>query len=109
MQWPSGRARILRVDRSEATGKSLAHFGERWMSFANGCPFRSPGDQRAIAVETCRRLNMGTHVLGEEAWSGEADLATKVGGFGKLVESVNGFASVSPEHKFLVREDFSGD
>ncbi|PHJ24472.1 haloacid dehalogenase family hydrolase domain-containing protein [Cystoisospora suis] len=67
------------------------------------------GDQRAIAVETCRRLNMGTNVLGEEAWSGEADLATKVGGFGKLVESVNGFASVSPEHKFLIVKALQGE
>nr|CEL73008.1 TPA: plasma-membrane H-ATPase, putative [Toxoplasma gondii VEG] len=60
------------------------------------------GDQRAIAMEMCRRLNMGTNVLGEEAWSGEVDLATKMGGFGKLAESANGFAQVNPEHKFLI-------
>ncbi|CBZ51718.1 hypothetical protein NCLIV_015120 [Neospora caninum Liverpool] len=52
------------------------------------------GDQRAIAMEMCRRLNMGTNVLGEEAWSGEVDLATKMGGFGKLAESANGFAQI---------------
>ncbi|PFH34799.1 haloacid dehalogenase family hydrolase domain-containing protein [Besnoitia besnoiti] len=52
------------------------------------------GDQRAIAMEMCRRLNMGTNVLGEEAWSGEVDLAAKMGGFGKLAESANGFAQI---------------
>ena len=41
------------------------------------------GDQRLIAVETCRRLGMGTNIMeGSNLMQGDctdADLATKVG------------------------------
>lgn len=42
------------------------------------------GDQRLIAVETCRRLGMGTNIMeGANLMEGDctdADLASKVGG-----------------------------
>ena len=57
------------------------------------------GDQRLIAIETCRRLGMGTNIMeGSELMSGKAgamDLATKV-------TEVDGFAGVYPEHKHRI-------
>eukprot|EP00899_Mesostigma_viride_P028511 jgi/Mesvir1/8845/Mv02741-RA.1 len=58
------------------------------------------GDQRAIAVETARRLGMGTNIMGKDVWGkGLSDAA-----LGDLVESVNGFAGVYPEHKYKIVE-----
>ena len=65
------------------------------------------GDQRAIAVETARRLDLGTNIVGAEIWDpnfGDSQIANKEGGLGALVEEVNGFASVYPEHKFKIVE-----
>lgn len=64
------------------------------------------GDQRAIGIETARRLNMGTDILGNEIWSEvQGDDATFGGRtLGEIVESVNGFAGVYPEHKFKIVE-----
>ena len=57
------------------------------------------GDQRLIAIETCRRLGMGTNIMeGSELVAGKAgalDLATKV-------TEVDGFAGVYPEHKHRI-------
>ncbi len=57
------------------------------------------GDQRLIAIETCRRLGMGTNIMeGSELMAGQAgalDLATKV-------TEVDGFAGVYPEHKHRI-------
>ena len=57
------------------------------------------GDQRLIAIETCRRLGMGTNIMeGSELTAGSAgamDLATKV-------TEVDGFAGVYPEHKHRI-------
>ena len=57
------------------------------------------GDQRLIAVETCRRLGMGTNIMeGSELMAGKVaalDLATKV-------TEVDGFAGVYPEHKHRI-------
>ena len=63
------------------------------------------GDQRAIGIETARRLNMGTDILGNEIW-GDMQNHDTVGGrtLGEIVESVNGFAGVYPEHKFKIVE-----
>lgn len=59
------------------------------------------GDQLAIAVETCRRLNMGTNIMeGKElmyAKDGDNTLASKV-------DKVDGFAGVYPEHKYKIVE-----
>ena len=57
------------------------------------------GDQKLIAIETCRRLGMGTNIMeGSELMTADAgtlDLATKV-------TEVDGFAGVYPEHKHRI-------
>lgn len=57
------------------------------------------GDQRLIAIETCRRLGMGTNIMeGCELMAGNAaakDLAAQV-------TEVDGFAGVYPEHKHRI-------
>jgi hypothetical protein len=62
------------------------------------------GDQHAIAVETSRRLGLGTDIMdgselmGLEGAKGiDAELAARV-------DRVDGFAGVYPEHKFLIVE-----
>jgi len=61
------------------------------------------GDALAIAIETASRLGMGTNIIGNEVWSHEGDnLIRQKGSLGVLVEEVNGFASVFPEHKFQI-------
>ena len=63
------------------------------------------GDARAIAVETCARLHMGTNIIGAEIWSSEGDALLRAkGSLGEVVEEVNGFASVFPEHKYRIVE-----
>nr|CCA15042.1 ptype ATPase superfamily putative [Albugo laibachii Nc14] len=66
------------------------------------------GDQAAIAVETCRMLNMGTTVLGTDVLPTariEDGLSSTLGhDFGAIVESADAFAQVFPEHKFLIVE-----
>ncbi|GBG66655.1 hypothetical protein CBR_g66791 [Chara braunii] len=55
------------------------------------------GDQRAIAVETARRLGMGTNILPANELEDKhlADVAA-------LAYSSDGFAGVYPEHKFRI-------
>jgi len=61
------------------------------------------GDALAIAIETASRLGMGTNIIGNEVWGHEGDnLIRQKGSLGQLVEEVNGFASVYPEHKFQI-------
>ncbi|KAK9833891.1 hypothetical protein WJX74_009082 [Apatococcus lobatus] len=57
------------------------------------------GDQLAIAVETCRRLGMGTDIMeGKELMShASEDLS-----FAKKVNNQDGFAGVYPEHKHKI-------
>ena len=59
------------------------------------------GDQYAIAVETSRRLGLGTNIMeGEELLSSKAtDIE-----FAKHVEAMDGFAGVFPEHKHRIVE-----
>lgn len=68
----------------------------------------SPGDQRAIAIETARRLGMGTTIYGRNIWSAgsyeDADLIARAGGLENLALEANGFAGVFPEHKFRIVE-----
>eukprot|EP00051_Salpingoeca_urceolata_P026279 m.476726 g.476726 ORF g.476726 m.476726 type:complete len:1040 (+) comp20629_c0_seq1:402-3521(+) len=52
------------------------------------------GDHLLIAKETCRRLGMGTQILTTEA------LETPHQRLLEMVETVDGFAEVFPEHKF---------
>jgi len=58
------------------------------------------GDQLAIAIETCARLGLGTSIVGPEIWKHDGDARD----LPRLVESVNGFAGVYPEHKYAVVE-----
>ena len=54
------------------------------------------GDQKLIAIETCRRLGMGTNIMaGPELTPEDAALAAKV-------TEVDGFAGVYPEHKHCI-------
>ncbi len=59
------------------------------------------GDQLAIAIETCRRLNMGTNIMeGKELmYSKEANTELL-----HKVDQVDGFAGVYPEHKYKIVE-----
>jgi len=60
------------------------------------------GDQQAIAIETCARLGLGTAIMGPEIWRGTSQLGETE--LSKIVEDVNGFAGVYPEHKYAVVE-----
>lgn len=65
------------------------------------------GDQYAIAVETSRRLGLGTNIMeGEELLGAKATNME----FAKHVEAMDGFAGVFPEHKHRIVEavQFSG-
>ena len=67
------------------------------------------GDHRAIAVETCRVLGMGTNVLGQEKLplmkAEDLEVATTLGrDYGELCRGADGFAQVFPEHKYLIVE-----
>lgn len=59
------------------------------------------GDQYAIAVETSRRLGLGTNIMeGEELLGSKATDHE----FAKHVEAMDGFAGVFPEHKHRIVE-----
>ena len=59
------------------------------------------GDQYAIAVETSRRLGLGTNIMeGEELLGSKATNME----FAKHVEAMDGFAGVFPEHKHRIVE-----
>jgi len=59
------------------------------------------GDAVAIAIETCKQLNLGTNVYDSARLmtSGMAGSALH-----DFVESADGFAEVTPEHKYQVVE-----
>jgi H+-transporting ATPase len=60
------------------------------------------GDQHAIAVETSRRLGLGTDIMeGAELLQGQPD-----GALGDKVNLVDGFAGVYPEHKYAIVEAY---
>lgn len=60
------------------------------------------GDQRKIAVEICRQLDLGKHVFGPDVWLPNSDVVEQAGGVGKLALMANGFASVKPKQKHRV-------
>jgi len=60
------------------------------------------GDQRKIAVEICRQLDLGKHVFGPDVWLPSSDAVEQAGGIGKLAMMANGFASVKPKQKHRV-------
>jgi len=64
------------------------------------------GDQRLIAIETCRTLGLGTNVLTAENLPGSDESDSKQLGneYGEMVEHADGFAEVFPDHKFIIVE-----
>lgn len=67
------------------------------------------GDHKAIAVETCRVLGMGTNVLGTDKLplmqAQDLEKCTTLGrDYGELCRGADGFAQVYPEHKYLIVE-----
>ncbi len=67
------------------------------------------GDHKAIAVETCRVLGMGTNVLGTDKLplmdARDLEKCTTLGkDYGELCRGADGFAQVYPEHKYLIVE-----
>jgi len=66
------------------------------------------GDHKAIAVEMCKRLNMGANVLGAEnlpvKTPEELESSTLGEEFGPMIMNSDGFAQVYPEHKYLIVE-----
>lgn len=63
------------------------------------------GDQLAIAIETSRRLGLGTNIM-----EGKELMASKTLGSELMtqVNQVDGFAGVYPEHKFRIVEALQG-
>ena len=64
------------------------------------------GDQRLIAIETCRTLGLGTNVLTSENLPGADEVDSKQLGadYGEMVEHADGFAEVFPDHKYIIVE-----
>jgi H+-transporting ATPase len=58
------------------------------------------GDQRAIALETAKKLGMGTTILNASGFDDAKDHETTE--FEKSIEKADGFAQVFPEHKFRI-------
>jgi len=58
------------------------------------------GDQMAIAMETAKKLGMGTNILDASIFGDAKDHETAE--FDKSVEKADGFAQVFPEHKFRI-------
>ena len=65
------------------------------------------GDQVAIAKETCFQLGMGTNIHGTELIPGEENTDEHVAyRFEEIIEELDGFAEVFPEHKYKIVETF---
>ena len=65
------------------------------------------GDQVAIAKETCFQLGMGSNIQGTELIPGEANTDESVAyRFEEIIEELNGFAEVFPEHKYKIVQTF---
>ena len=75
----------------------------------HGCDVKMiTGDHATIAKETCRVLGMGTQILKADVLpmvDTKETLPKTIGAdYGEMIENVNGFAQVFPEHKFLIVE-----
>jgi H+-transporting ATPase len=65
------------------------------------------GDQVAIAKETCFQLGMGTNIQGTELIPGDGNTDETVAyRFEEIIEELNGFAEVFPEHKYKIVQTF---
>jgi H+-transporting ATPase len=60
------------------------------------------GDALAIAVETAKKLGMGTNILDASGFGDTKHQATA--GLAESIEGADGFAQVFPEHKFRIVE-----
>lgn len=61
------------------------------------------GDQRLIAVEVARQLQLPNKLFFEkEVFNAQSKIVDEAGGFEALCEKAGGFAGVSPEHKHRV-------
>lgn len=60
------------------------------------------GDQKLIAKKVSDDLNLGKAIFGPEIWLPNNSAAEQAGGYGKLAEMANGFASVKPKHKHRI-------
>ena len=61
------------------------------------------GDQRLIAVEVARQLQLpNTLIFEKDVFNPNSTVTDQAGGFGVLCERAGGFAGVSPEHKHRV-------
>jgi H+-transporting ATPase len=61
------------------------------------------GDQLAIAVETAKKLGMGSNILDATDLGDEKNQRSP--GVAKIIEKADGFAQVFPEHKFHIVDD----
>jgi len=67
------------------------------------------GDQRLIAVEVARQLQLpNTLMFDKEVFGANSRVADEAGGFDVLCERAGGFAGVSPEHKHRVVTSLQG-
>ena len=66
------------------------------------------GDQVAIAKETCFQLGMGTNIRGTEVIpDSEGTIsAADANRFREIIEELDGFAEVYPEHKYKIVDTF---
>ncbi|MGY3618281.1 plasma-membrane proton-efflux P-type ATPase [Bradyrhizobium sp. USDA 10063] len=61
------------------------------------------GDDTAIAIETARKLGMGTHIIpAAEAFPKDMDPNKVPTGIVDAIERADGFARVFPEHKYAI-------
>ena len=63
------------------------------------------GDQKLIAKKVASDLKLGKAIFGPEIWLANNNAAEQAGGYGRLAEMANGFASVKPKHKHRVVEE----
>ena len=66
------------------------------------------GDQVAIAKETCFQLGMGTNIRGTEVIPDSEGTvsAADANRFREIIEELDGFAEVYPEHKYKIVDTF---
>jgi H+-transporting ATPase len=61
------------------------------------------GDDTAIAIETARRLGMGTHIIpAADAFPKDMDPNNVPSEIADAIERADGFARVFPEHKYAI-------
>jgi len=111
-------SRALGVARSEDAGQTWSLLGilpmidpprddsKATIEMANAKGVRVKmvtGDDTAIAIETARKLGMGTHIIpAAEAFPKDMDPNKVPTGIVDAIERADGFACVFPEHKYAI-------